>query len=130
MLLPQRIRVSATPLTLWVLAMGLTVALWGAGYKMAQYPQQGHAFRVMAPAKLLTEKERPARLDALRAGLTSGEEKRLPRRHLSGWFKSLCCSTQLAHFSKPFVLAVRRSTTASPELTYFSFRPPPSQFIS
>ena len=130
MFLPQRIRVSATPLALCVLAMGLTVALWGAGYKMAQYPQQGYAFRVMAPAKLLTEKERPARLDALRIGLTSGEEERLPLRHLSGWFRSLCCSMQLAHFSKPFVLAVRRSTTVSPELTYFSFRPPPSQLLS
>ena len=50
------------------LAMGLAVALWGAGYKMEQYPLQGHAFRVMAPAKLLTEKERPARLDGLRIG--------------------------------------------------------------
>jgi hypothetical protein len=130
--LPQRNCRRVTPLTLGGIALGLAVAIWGAGYKMAQYPQQGCAFRVMAPAKLLTETERPARAGGPRILLAAAERQLPPLRHLPA---SIACSHRSAlQAGQPGALdpgAPRnRNKTLLPELTYFSFRPPPLRFTS
>ncbi len=62
MSLPRRSRRPITLLAPCVLALTFAVALWATGYKMEQYPQHGQAFRVMPPAMLLTERERPVRV--------------------------------------------------------------------
>lgn len=52
---------------LCALALSVAVAVWGEAYKIEQFPFMGLAFRVMPPAKLLTEKERPPRSAVPRA---------------------------------------------------------------
>jgi hypothetical protein len=128
--LPQRNCRRVTPLTLGGIALGLAVAIWGAGYKMAQYPHHGCAFRIMAPAKLLTEKERPGRTDGLWNLLPTAAGQRLPLRHLPAL---IACSHRSAPQARqPGALAsgARQRKTLLPELTYFSFRPPPRLFTS
>jgi hypothetical protein len=123
--LPQPNCRRVTPLTLCGLALGLLVVLWGAGYKMAQYPQGGCAFRVMVPAKLLTEKERPERATDSRVILTSKAGLRGPLRHLSAGITCVCRSALRAEPCETFVPFAHRRKIVRAELTYFSFRPPP-----
>lgn len=118
-----------TLLSLYGLALGLAVAMWGASYKMEQYPLHGRAFHVMAPAKLLTEKERPRRVGSLQIVPTCGAGQRPPLR--------LPASSARFYHSAPqarpvgaLVPPIRRRKIFFPELTFFSFRPPPARFTS
>lgn len=112
-------------LTLHPVALCLAVVLWGAGYKMEQYPEQGLAFRVMSPAKLLTEKERPVQKGSLRAVLVLASQKR-------GSGSSHACGARDSGpraFSPPGkkrLAAFPRMGWGSPRFSYFSSRPPPS----
>ena len=110
--------------------MCLAVALWGTSYKIEQYPQQGRAFRVMAPAKLLTERERPRRLGGLHRVLTSLVAQWPHPWHLPAGFACDHQSALQAHPSGVLVLSGRRPRIVLPELTFFSFRPPPPRFTS
>ena len=118
-----------TLLTLYSLALSLAVVLWGAGYKMEQYPEQGLAFRVMPPAKLLTEKERPVRKRSLQAVLA-----RVGKKRNSGASPARAEQESGSRIfplprEKQFV-AVACIALASPQLTYFSSRPPPAHILS
>ena len=127
--LHRRTQRRITLLTLYSLALSLSVALWGAEYKMEQYPQQGLAFRVMPPAKLLTEKERPVRKRSLQAVLA-----RIAHNRAAG-ASSACAapapSRRVYSASFPGQLpAVPNKAAASPQFTYFSSRPPPALSLS
>ena len=130
MLLSQRSRPTVSLFTSCGLALGLAVAMWGASYKMEQYPLHGRAFRVMAPAKLLTEKERPRRVVGLQVVPTSGSGQRPPLRHLPASFACVYHSALQACPPATLVSPTRRRKIVLPELTFFSFRPPPSRFTS
>ncbi|MGA8088617.1 MAG: hypothetical protein WCA10_15010 [Terracidiphilus sp.] len=118
-----------TLLTLYGPALCLAVALFCASYKMEQYPLHGRTFRVMAPAKLLTEKERPGRVGGLQIAPASvGQKPALLHRPAS-----LTCiypSPLQNHLPGALVPPTRRRKIVLPELTFFSFRPPPPRFMS
>ena len=126
---PQLSSRQVSPLTLYGLALGLAIAMWGASYKIEQYPLHGRAFRVMAPAKLLTEKERPQRLGGMRTGLAAAGQ-RLPLWHLPAWIAGIRHPARQAGPPEALVPAARHCKIVLPEFTYFSFRPPPQLFTS
>lgn len=130
MSLPQQSYRRITPLTLYGLALGLAVGLFGACYKIEQYPQHGRAFRVMAPAKLLTEKERPQRVVAPRITLASAVRQRPLLRHQPVNLACVDLSALQARSVPARVRSTRRQEIVLPELTFFSFRPPPPRFTS
>ena len=117
-------------LTLGVLALGLAVVMWGAAYKMADYPEEGCAFRVMTPAKLLTKNERPELERTRRIVLASAAGQRPSLLHLPPWIACIRPSTLQAWPSRALVPTALLGSAGSPELTYFSFRPPPSRSTS
>ncbi len=119
-----------TPLTWYGLALGLAVAMWGAGYKMEQYPLRGCAFRVMAPAKLLTENERPKRVGGQQIVLISAKAKWQPLRHLPASFACGYHSPLRDRSLEALVPPTRRRKIVLSEFTFFSFRPPPPRFTS
>jgi hypothetical protein len=109
--------------------LSLGVVLWGAGYKMEQYPQQGCAFRMMAPAKLLTEEERP--VSARNLPVARGSAGQLPPlRILPAWSACPLCLALETKAPETVGPAFRRSRLVFPELNYFCFRPPPAPFTS
>ncbi len=128
MILP-RSRRYITPLTWCGLALGIAIVLWGASYKMEQYPAHGFAFRVMPPAKLLTEKERPPRQGILNAvapaALASSRISHSPAL-------SITARNSAAFDPPPGILlpAARAGHILKAQFTYFSFRPPPSPLHS
>ncbi len=114
-------------LSLCGLTLSLAVVLWGAGYKMEQYPQQGCAFRMMAPAKLLTERERPASARNSRVVLDSARQ----RHPLAAWVECLRRAVLQTWAPETGMAGYRhRGPVVVPELNYFSFRPPPPRFNS
>ena len=117
-------------LTLGVLALGLAVVMWGAAYKMALYPEEGCAFRVMAPAKLLTENERPGLERTRRIVLASTAGQRPSLLDLPTWIACIRPSAPQAWPSRALVPAALLGNREGPELNYFSFRPPPSRSAS
>jgi len=126
MILPRRSRRYVTPPVWCGLVLGLAVVLWGVSYKMMQYPEDGLAFRVMSPAKLLTEKERPPEASNTRVVLPVVSEI---RHHTQppAWIAS---ALRRSLFSRPagiLLPAVPIRGFIHPELSYFSFRPPPSR---
>ena len=128
MSLQRRTHRRITLLTLYSFGLSLAVVLWGAGYKMEQYPEQGLAFRVMPPAKLLTERERPARKRSLQAVLARIGKKRVsgtsPARDARQSGSGLFPLPREEQFAAVACIAL-----ASPELTYFSSRPPPAPLL-
>lgn len=114
-------------LALGALALSLAVVMWGAAYKMALYPQEGCAFRVTEPAKLLTENERPVRERSPRIVHTSAAGQRPSLLHLATWIAFIRPSAPQSWLSRALVPTALRCNTDSPEFTYFSFRPPPSR---
>jgi hypothetical protein len=116
-----------TLLTLYGLALGLAVAVWGAGYKMEQYPLYDRTFRVMVPAKLLTEKERPLRMGGIQTGLVPADQ-RPPLLRMPAWIAGIRYSALQAMPPGTVVPAARYCKIVVPEFTYFFFRPPPSRF--
>jgi hypothetical protein len=129
MSLPRRSRQRIPLLTPYALALGVAVVLWGTSYKLEQYPQQGLAFRVMPPAKLLTEKERPVRKQCLDAVLASFLRKRTPAKSLPAW-NSLSPSPRNSHPLAELLVAVFRVAPSAPEFTCILSRPPPKNFPS
>ena len=130
MSLPRRSRRSITMLTLGGLALCLAVVMWGAAYKMAEYPEEGCAFRVMAPAKLLTKNERPVVERSLRIVPAAAAGQRPSLLHLPPWIACIRPSGLQDWPSRALVLTALLGNADSPELTYFSFRPPPSRSTS
>lgn len=128
MLPPQRRRYNST-LAWCGLVLSLAVILWGASYKMQQYPQQGLAFRVMSPAKLLTENERPPRRGSLRAVVPAASTAR-QTSHTPVWVFTDRASTPVARSRALFVPDASGLPILRAELSYFSFRPPPSPLYS
>jgi hypothetical protein len=110
------------------LALAIAVVAWGTCYKMEQYPSQGLAFRVMSPAKLLTEKERPVRASSSRTVLPSVSQKRRPMNP-PAWIAFAGRSPLNARLPGVLAPAALICNTFRAELTYFSFRPPP-RFLS
>ncbi|HTX75978.1 MAG TPA: hypothetical protein VMD29_07220 [Terracidiphilus sp.] len=118
-----------TLLALYSLALSLAVVLWGAEYKMAQYPEQGRAYRVMSPAKLLTERERPVRQRSAQALVAPGSPK-LGLGIPAAWTALgpgrrapiATCEEQLA--------TVDCAAENAAGFTYFFFRPPPAHSVS
>ncbi|MFZ0744065.1 MAG: hypothetical protein WAM85_06650 [Terracidiphilus sp.] len=129
MRLSQQSRPRVSLFTLCGLALGIAVAMWGASYKMEQYPLHGHAFRVMAPAKLLTEKERPRHVGGLQIVPTRPGAQRPPLRHLPASFACVYRSVLQACPPGALVPPARRKRVL-PEFIFFSFRPPPPRFTS
>jgi hypothetical protein len=130
MSLPRRSCRRVTPLTWFGLALGLAIVLWGACYKMEQYPQRGCAFRVMSPAKLLTERERPERVRTPRFALASPSAVRQPPLYPPAW---IAFARRAPLYVRPpalLVPAARFCNIGNAEFTYFSFRPPPARFTS
>lgn len=129
MSLHRRTHRRITLLTLYSFALSLAVVLWGAEYKMEQYPQQGLAFRVMSPAKLLTEKERPVRQRSVGAVPARAPQNRncgtSPASAAAESRRGLSLLPREQQFT-PIVRIAR----ASPEFTYFSSRPPPARIPS
>ena len=117
-------------LTLGVLGLGLAVVMWGAAYKMALYPDEGGAFRVMAPAKLLTKNERPELERTRRIVLASAAGQRPTLLHLPTWIACIHPSAPQAWPSRALVPTALLGNREGPELNYFSFRPPPSRSAS
>jgi hypothetical protein len=113
-------------LSLCGLTLSLAVVLWGAGYKMEQYPQQGCAFRMMAPAKLLTEKERPVSARNSRVVLDSARHL----RPLPAWIACPRCTVLPTSAPERAMPGFPLRGFVDPEITYFSFRPPPPRFNS
>lgn len=129
MSLPRRSRQRITLLTLHALALSLSVVLWGTCYKLEQYPQQGLAFRVMPPAKLLTEKERPVRKQGVQAALVPASQER--GSGLSAAWAAPASSRRVHSASGEEQLAAIRCVAGSAaEFTYFFFRPPPAHSFS
>ncbi|MFZ0396324.1 MAG: hypothetical protein WCF17_21440 [Terracidiphilus sp.] len=128
MSLHRRIHRRITHLTLYSLALSLAVVLWGAEYKMEQYPERGLAFRVMPPAKLLTEKERPVQKGSVKAVLARASQK----RGSGAWPAWSARRSRPRFFSPPREqqLAVSACKAGdSPEFTHFSSRPPPARLL-
>lgn len=125
MLLPPRSRRYTTPLTWCGFALGLAVVLWGASYKMEQYPEQGLAFRVMSPAKLLTEKERPLRQSNLHA-VVPADPASATTGHAPAWVVTVRISPAFASARGIALPAPRAGRLIQAQFAYFSFRPPPS----
>jgi hypothetical protein len=117
-------------LTLGGLALCLAVVMWGAAYKMAEYPEEGCAFRVMAPAKLLTKNERPVLERNLRSVLAAAAGQRPSVLHLPPWIAYIRPSALQTWPSRALVPTALLGNADRPELTYFSFRPPPSRSTS
>lgn len=129
MVLPLKSRRYTTPVTWCALALGIAIVLWGASYKMEQYPHQGRACRVMSPAKLLTEKERPLRQGGLSAAIRVAS---VPSQntYASAWrltFRSAILFFRQHEIPLP---AARAGFILKAQHTYFSFRPPPSLLSS
>lgn len=125
MRLPQQNHRRVSLLALGGLALSLSVVLWGESYKMALYPENGQAFRMMTPAKLLTERERPRQAGGLRSIHTRAVGRRPLPKHLPPRIECVRRSApQIAQAGSP-VTAARRARIIHPQLTYFSFRPPP-----
>jgi hypothetical protein len=99
--------------------------MWGACYKMEQYPLQGRAFRVMAPAKLLTENERSRQAVNRQIVLTSIGEQLQALLHLPSSILCVYHFARQALRSRAPVPPTRRCNIFLPELNFFSFRPPP-----
>lgn len=129
MMLPPRSRRYITPLTWCALALGIAVVLWGASYKMEQYPEQGLAFRVMSPAKLLTEKERPLRHSTLHA-VVPADLASAPTGHAPAWVVTARISPAFAPARGIALPVPRAGRLIQAQFTYFSFRPPPSPSCS
>lgn len=129
MTLHRRTHRRTTLLTLYSLALSLAVVLWGAEYKMEQYPEQGLAFRVMPPAKLLTEKERPVGQRSLRAVMALVSQKRGSWASPAWTAPALSCRVGSAFGEEQFA-AVACIAFGTPEFSYFSSRPPPARFLS
>ncbi len=118
-----------TLLTLYGVALGIAVAIWGAIYKIEQYPLRGLTFRVMAPAKLLTEKERPQSAGIMWTGpAATGDRSQLG--HLPAWTTDIGRSVIDAGPPGVLVPATRPRKIAQPKFTYLFCRPPPSRFTS
>ncbi len=125
MSLHRRAHRRITLLTLYSLALSVAVVLWGAEYKMEQYPEQGLAFRVMSPAKLLTEKERPVGKRSLGAVLALASQKRGSRESPAWAAPALSCPVRSASGEEQLA-DVACIAFGTPEFTYFSSRPPPA----
>jgi hypothetical protein len=113
---------------LYGLALGIAVAVWGVGYKMEQFPLHDRTYRMLVPAKLLTEKERPQRVSGSQTGLAPAEQWPTERQ-MATWIVGIRSSALQAE--PPGVLlvsAARHCKIVVPEFTYFFFRPPPSRF--
>ncbi len=130
MRLSQRSRPGVSLPTLCGLALGLAVVMWGADYKMTQYSQEGCAFRVMAPAKLLTEKERPMRIRGWRIVLATAAGQRPLLWHLPAWTACVRRPALRVWPAGALVRAMHCRKIVFPEFTYFSSRPPPLFLIA
>ena len=126
MQLPQLRRPRISPLAVCGLALGLAVLMWGAGYKIEQYPQQGFAFRVMAPAKLLTENERPSRDGCTQSAPDFAAGKHQPRQPLTASIAVVSVAALQARPMRTPALLARPRRIDPAELSFFFFRPPPS----
>ena len=118
-----------TFLTQYPLVLCLAVVLWGAAYKMEQYPERGLAFRVMPPAKLLTEKERPLRQGSAQTALARVSQHRRVGASPAGTAPASCPRTIPSRRERQLV-PVDSIACGSPEFTYFCFRPPPVRSFS
>ncbi len=127
MSLHRRAHRRITLLTLYSLALSVAVVLWGAKYKMEQYPEQGRAFRVMPPAKLLTEKERPVGKRSMGVVLALAPQKRSSGASPAWAAPALSCLGPSA-FGEVQLAAVACIAFGTPAFTYFSSRPPPARF--
>lgn len=124
---PRRTHSRITLLPFCSLLLSLVV-LWGAAYKMKQYPEHGLAFRVMSPAKLLTERERPASARCLQAVLALAAQKysalsaACPAPVASLWIQFPAAAGQVSPAAS--------AAAGAAELTFFFFRPPPRRSLS
>lgn len=117
--------------TVWLgIALGIAIVVWGACYKMEQYPLQGHAFRVMSPAKALTEEERPVRAIALRTARTIAWRTQRLRSHLPAGSVPSGTAPLYPQMAEVLLPAGAIWDSSRAEFTYFSFRPPPAVFHS
>lgn len=117
-------------LALCALALSIAVVAWGAEYKVEQYPLKGLAFRVMSPAKLLTEKERPPRSGVSRANTVEPTTQN-PLMLLAGFFapalqyRGIRC--RIGECLRPGECMQAKNNAA---WTYFGIRPPPACAIA
>lgn len=122
--LPSRRRISLLPIH--AVALCLSIFLFATHYRIEQYIEQGSAFRVMSPAKLLTEKERPEPARCRRSVLPPAPQRRAARRVLllsmSSTGPSAPEPVAFAERSAPFTFP----DCKSPQFVHFSFRPPPA----
>lgn len=120
---PSRRRVPLLPFH--AVALCLAIFLFATHYRMEQYIEQGLAFRVMSPAKLLTEKERPESARCRQSVLPPAPQRRAARRVLllsmSSTGPSAPQPVAFTETSAPFTFPHCKS----PQFVHFSFRPPP-----
>lgn len=117
-------------LTLSVIALSLAVVLYGGSYKMQQYPEQGLAFRVMPPAKLLTENERPIRARSRRVVEISPVHRLKSAAMPPAWTTADPQVRILGYVAGPVAPVPEFPDVDSPQFVFFSFRPPPPSFPS
>jgi hypothetical protein len=118
-------------LVVYAVALSVAVVLWATSYKLEQYPEQGHAWKIMPPAKLLTEKERPPRAALEDAQRMEADSGRIPLIFAA----SVPISVLLKPPPRRMNAACLRPTgllTAreNPAHTRFGFRAPPSLLLA
>ena len=125
------VRLTPRLLAAGIFVLALAVFGWGIRYKVSLYELPGSPATSMPHAKLLTEKERPA--SARQADHTSPEQQRVSQILLSAIIAIAIVATILHRHGLSYAISgcVRLAhTRAYFGSIFFSFRPPPTQFLA